>query len=145
MKNNYSIIKRLLIICICVVCCFCVRTNVNAEVNATMSTYITGVLTDGYGDQYTYYVTIGGSISNGVHTIASTEAKTKRTHYAVNATFRQNGLNVYSTTSTSALAALKGTSYSPYSRPGSLSGITAILAGSGSVWLQYAGTKYVSF
>lgn len=145
MKNNYSIIKRLLIICVCIMSCSSTKQIVFAETNEVRASYVTGKLQASDGKEYLYTISINGSTVNGVRTVAATNAYAIRTHYAVYAQFMVNGIVLSSTSNPLYYNAMSGTSYSYYSIPGDTSGITSILSGHGNVYLQFAGTKYVSF
>lgn len=125
------------------VCMLFYHVHIPAGASGYGNSYKTGVLTQG-GYEYTYTTTLNGG-TTGMRTSITTEATVKRTHYAVTAVFKQNGLNVTGKSVKQSFSAMKGTSHSTYARPGSLAGITSVISASGQVYIEKAGTFTLSF
>ena len=145
MNKKNLIIKRFLVICICIMSYLGTKQSVYAETDGVRGSYVSGKLQASDGKEYLYTISINGSTANGVRTVVTTNAYAIRTHYAVYAQFMVNGIVLSSVSNPLYYNAMTGTSYSYYSIPGDSSGITSILSGNGNVYLQFAGTKYVSF
>ena len=143
--GEQKLMKGILSVCLTAGCFLQSSAMVHAETEMLRGSYVSGSIVANDGDTYVYTVSIGGSTANGVRTTVSCEGKIKRRHNAVYAQFIQNGVIVSSTTSAVTYSLMKGPSYSPYSRPGSLTGITSILSGNGSVVLQSLISESVSF
>lgn len=138
-------IKALITLCMTLVCFANLTTETSASTEAVQSSYLTGSFYDGDGNIVNYSISIGGDTTNGVRTTAWASRPVKRTHYSVTAQFVQYGLAVTATSSYSMWGKTSGYSYSPYAALNPMTGVTSILSGYGNVYVQYLGTKNVSF
>lgn len=139
------IIKGLISLCMALICFANLTTKASASTEAVQSSYLTGAFYDGNGKVVNYSISIGGNTTNGVRTTVWTDRPVSRTHYAVTAQFVKYGLTETAVSSYSIFGATSGTTYSLYACLSSMTGVTQVLSGYGNVYVQYLGTKNVSF